>query len=99
MRLTREEAAAIAARWVASHYPVVPPIVGVYQLSERSSEGREPRLGPRSYLEDRSAAPSQWMVAYLCSRETDALGMPQSLRVLVDDATGFAELDPMEMID
>jgi len=94
MRLTADEAVTIASDWVRARYPVVPAAAWVQDFSDRTMDQLEHGLGDRFSQDERRQVLNKWWVSFACSWETDELGMPNSLHVLVDDATGQADLSP-----
>jgi hypothetical protein len=87
-RLTREEAVALASEWVRARYPVVPPVTMAQIFADHEIDALERRTGTAFTPGERADATGRWSVAFACSWDTDAQGMPSSLLVLIDDATG-----------
>jgi hypothetical protein len=98
-RLTREEAVAIASEWVRARHPVVPPVARAQIFSDHEIDQLERRSGTTLAPGERAEATGRWSVTFACSWDTDALGMPPALHVLVDDATGQAHLPSPEETD
>jgi hypothetical protein len=76
--MTKEEAIARASEWVRAQYPVVPPMGLATRLT--LPEGVE--VSPAETKELQAVA-CKWMVSFCCSWDTDALGFPLQLHVLV----------------
>jgi hypothetical protein len=92
LRLTHDEVIRIACDWVRSRYSVVPPVVLVLEFSEQAILQLEQKCGHRLPPEERARCLNKWQVSFACSRDTDVLGMPQGLHVVVDDLTSHASL-------
>lgn len=97
MRMAQDQVIAAASGWVRDRYPVVPPVGLVLEFSEEKLDAIERQqsaagvvlpAGERRYLANK------WVVSFCGSWDTDALGMPMGLQVVVDDATGQAERLP-----
>ncbi len=91
MRLTRDEVVTIASDWVATNYSVVPAVVWIQELSDRTIDQLERQLGETIPPDERRRISNKWWVSFACSWETDKAGIPTSLQVLVDDVTGQAK--------
>jgi hypothetical protein len=89
--MTREEATACANRWVRAHFPTVPQVSSTRLFNDellrlyRVSSGEDPPV------EEWKKMYGKWMVSYFCNWDTDALGLPETLHVLVDDMSGDAQ--------
>jgi hypothetical protein len=64
--VTSDDAIRLAAAWVWTRYPVVPPVNVDLVMTDSD----------------------KWFVSFFCSWDTDVLGMPSTLNVLVDNASG-----------
>jgi hypothetical protein len=93
--MTQGEAVQQVERWVRDRYPVVPAVGLVLDFRpeaiKRIREVHE--LGGQQVSpKDVHRLRGKWCVYFRCSGDTDELGMPLRLGVLVDDETGAAEL-------
>ena len=91
MRLTRDDAVTVASDWVRARYPIVPEIAWVQEFSGRTIDQFEQRTGKRFSQDERRQLSNKWWVSFRCSWDTDELGMPSTLHLLIDDITGAAE--------
>ena len=89
--MDESEAIILASQWVWTHYPVVPPVNLGLMFSERAIA----RLGLHGSAEitnhDYQKLCGKWFVSFFCSWDTDALGLPETLNVLVDSMSGEVE--------
>jgi hypothetical protein len=70
---------------------VVPRVATAFLLNEATYQkfGLSPGIG---FSQDKwERVKGKWLVSYMCSWDTDALGLSQTLHVQVDDSTGEAE--------
>ncbi len=88
LRLTHDEVISIACEWVRRRYPVVPPVARVLEFSEQSLFQIEQACGHRFESEEREQCVNQWRVNFVCSWDTDKLGLPQRISLVIDDLTG-----------
>ena len=89
-----DEAISVASKWVKDRYPVVPSVARAFQITDDMFSEDELTLNPDFREEDAKAVADKWFVGYFCDWDTDALGMPEYLIVLVDNNTQEVELAP-----
>ena len=89
--MTRAEAIKHARRWVRDRYPVVPSVAGVLDFRPAAIIKAELQLGHPFASSEMERFRGRWCVLFRCSWDTDALGLPLRLGVLVDDQSGAVE--------
>ena len=90
--MDRERAIVVASKWVEQRYPVVPSVAGAFQFTDDMFTEQVMALNSDIDEQEVRAHMGKWFVAFFCSWDTDARGMPQRLCVLVDDNTEEVEL-------
>jgi hypothetical protein len=85
--MTARDAEILATGWVWQRFPVVPPINLVFEFSERELS-KVKSQGMVRNIEEEDEVRGKWFVSFFCSWDTDSLGMPQTLNLLVDDKNG-----------
>jgi hypothetical protein len=86
--VTGDEAIRVAATWVWGRYPVVPPVNCALEMTEQTLGQARRHLPGGSAEEAVRLLRGTWFVSFFCSWDTDALGLPQTLNVLVDKISG-----------
>lgn len=86
--MTEEEAISRASQWVQSHFPAVPPVASALYLDQNDLQQYEAETGRQVGNRKPGQPRDKWIIAYFCSWDTDAMGMPETLHVAVDDSTG-----------
>jgi hypothetical protein len=81
----------LAAAWVWARFPVVPPVGAVYDFSERAVAELQRQAPGQLTAEEARQVQGKWFISFFCSWDTDALGLPMTLNLLVDCATGAVE--------
>src|SRR5713101_2920043 len=94
--MTREDAITRANAWVQAHFAVVPPVGFVIRFDRALFTRFQLENGIDPAEADLQGLFGKWMISYHCSWDTDALGLPLTLHVLVDDSTGIAERLPFD---
>jgi len=90
--LTHDEAIAIASDWLRGRYPIVPPVAAVHESVKRTTPRHDQHVDDSLYPEERGKSQTKWWVSFACNWDTDKLGMPVRLIVVVDDLTREAKL-------
>lgn len=85
----QDQAIALAQDWVRERYPVVPPVAAAFEITDLES----PQDLPTEELLVLEQNLGNWFVAFFCSWDTDVLGMPEKLAVVVDRHTGDVRLE------
>jgi hypothetical protein len=91
-KLTCDEAIAIASDRVRDLYAIVPPVAGVHEFVKRTTPRHDKQADDNVSPEERDKSHTHWWVSFACNWDTDKLGLPVTLHVIVDDLTGEAEL-------
>ena len=81
--MSRNQAIDLSSQWVQARYPITPPLGMVWQITEAETDCRH-LLG-------------KWVVTFCCSWDTDALGLPLTLILLVDTSTGIVQPMPIDV--
>jgi hypothetical protein len=90
--LTKEEAIGAAEKAVRERYSLVPPVGQAIMIPKNVIELNRGLL-PEIVLDiSRQKYAGKWLVCFHCSWDTDELGLPISLIVLVDSKTGRTEI-------
>lgn len=88
--MKRKEAVAIAESWVRERYPAVPPIADAFEILADNMITDGLAVDAKQAVRQNQG---NWMVFFFCSWDTDELGMPSTLIVIVDQKTQEARLE------
>jgi hypothetical protein len=89
--MTQKQAVVYANSWVRGHFSMVPQVVSARLYNDELLLLCRFSLGEDPPLEEWGRVYGKWKVSYFCNWDTDILGLPETLHVLVDNVSGEAE--------
>jgi hypothetical protein len=90
--MIESQAIGAAKDWVRAHFPTVPPVAIALHLSRERLADSGINLASEDPREVELLS-GKWVVTFRCSWDTDALGMPPTLIVAVDESGQVTRLD------